>query len=94
MADCANYVSACQHEYLHCCCPFSVQISVAVDTLLGELSCKQGYNANLNEELFPGTELSIGQILKTTIKVFLDMVLFIFVMENSKIRWYKTPYHT
>lgn len=73
------YINPCQstsyfaiyHKSICLCCH---QISAAVDTLAGELSCKRGRNESFPEDKFKDLEQNLRQIVESTLKVFFDLV--------------------
>lgn len=59
----------CKYTYL-----FSLQISFAVDTLTGELSCKLGKNGSFQKNKSSEVEQNLRQVVESTLRVILDLV--------------------
>lgn len=59
--------------HFQCCTLF--QIFAAVDNFVGELSCKRSKNASLPDEFFTEVEQNLRQIVESTLKVYLNLVI-------------------
>ncbi|XP_036006959.1 uncharacterized protein LOC118567052 [Fundulus heteroclitus] len=78
----------------------SRSIFAAVDSLVGELSCKRKENASLSEDSFVEVEQNIRRIVESSIKVFLDLgtnesgsdvLEQIGILDNLDVENYKDP---
>lgn len=62
------------------------QVSAAVDTFVGELSCRRRKNASLSEVFFNRVEQNLRGMTESSLKVFLDLVIsfIVYVLYSIK----------